>query len=140
MFYLLIKNWIIAFIGIILFIVVIINPYFITKYGIRTTVIDNIVRIFAIFLLLIWFIPNKSLLLDTVGYLNSGEQYIQVDTCTISEIQRTTWFFFAQKSLICDNHKSYIDRFTSRFYSESDKLKIKYLPKTTLIVDIKKAD
>lgn len=140
MFYLLVKNWIMAFIGISIFIVVIINPYLITKYGVRTITIDNIVRIFAMFLLLIWLIPHKSLLLDTVGYLKNGEQYIQIDTCIVSEIQRTTWFFFAQKSLICENNKSYVDRFTSRFYSKNDKLEIKYLPKTTLIINIEKID
>lgn len=136
--YILIKNWLIAIVGILLFITVIINPAFVTKYGIRTVIIDNIVRGFAVVLLFIWFIPHKSLFLDTIGYLSKGEQYIQRSECVISEIQRTTWFFFAQKSLICENGNSYVDRFTSRFYNRDDKLNIEYLPATTLIVNVEK--
>jgi len=137
MFYILIKNWIVAIIGFIIFIIIIINPSFVTKYGIRTTTIDNMVRVFSIFLLLIWFIPHKSLFFDTVGYLKNGEKYLHKDMCTVKEIQKTVWFFFAQKSIICKNGKSYVDRFTSRFYHMGDKLDITYFPETTLIADTK---
>ncbi len=139
--YILIKNWLIAAVGILILVTVIINPSFITKYGIRTAIIDNVVRGFAITVLLIWLIPQKSLFLDTIGYLSKKEQYIKKNTCVLSEIhfqKKATWFFFARKSLICENGNSYVDRLISQFYSKDSKLIIRYLPETTLIVDIEK--
>lgn len=136
--YVLMKNWIIAFIVFGSIIIVIINPSFITKYGNISASLNNIVRGFAAFILILWLIPHKSLLVDTLGYLKNGKRYVQSDICTVSEIQRTIWFFFVQKSIICTNGKRYVDRFTSRFYNKGDKLEIKYLPKATLIVNVRK--
>jgi hypothetical protein len=134
--YILIKNWIVAFVIIIILCVIIINPHLITKYGLRTKTLDNIIRVVALIFLLLWFIPNKSLFLDTINYLKKGKRYVQSDICKVVEVQRTNWFFFAQKSIICSNNKSYVDRFTTKFYHKGDILEIKYLPETKLIVEV----
>jgi len=136
MLYFFIKNWSIGIIGFIIFISIAIKPEFITKYGYTNNVINNIVRYISLLLVVLWILPHKELAIDTLGYLKNKNTYIQETTCKVKKTYNSVWFFFAQKSILCKNNDRFVDIFTSRFYSEGDILKVKYLPESKLIIDV----
>ena len=140
MIYLFFKNW--AFGGIVffLFAYVAISPSLITKYGFTNAIIDNVVRVMAIILFILWIIPHVGLFLDTENYLVKGDSYLRNKECVVKKRDNSVWFFFAQKSILCEGGEQFVDRFTNRIYYEGDVLKITYLPETTLIFRVDKVD
>jgi len=138
--YVLIKNSLINICMILLFIIVFVKPGVVTKYGVRTKTIDNVVRAFAFLLLLIALIPAKDLMIDFYGFLKSGNRYLQKATCEVIRETHTVWFSFAQRVIYCSNGQHFVDRFTSSFYHEGERYELIYLPKTRLIVDKRRLD
>ena len=137
MIYFFIKVWIIGFIGFAIFFAIAVNPSFITKYGHTSNVIDNVVRYISILLFLVWVFPHKDLAIDTYGYLSGGSSYIEEERCHVKKTYNSVWFFFAQKGILCENGNRFLDIFTKRSYSKGETLNVTYLPKSTLIIDVK---
>ena len=135
--YILIKNWLGCLAVSLFFIVVLVKPEVITKYGLRTKIIDNIVRFFALLLAFLMLLPTKGLMNDTFGFFQKGDKYLNKTVCEVVRETHTVWFPFIQRIIYCKNNQHFVDRFTASFYHKGDAYEIIYLPKTKLIVDKK---